>query len=64
MMVRMADPDPSEAARALNAKRWGPTAVVNAAQVVIPRADELPDAVRAELHEATAPPGGEPDGEG
>jgi hypothetical protein len=56
----MADPDASEAARALNARRWGPTAVVNAAQVVITRADELPDAVRAQLHEATGPAGGDP----
>jgi hypothetical protein len=43
----------SEAARALAARRWGPTAVVNAAQVVINRADELPEAVRVQVHEAT-----------
>jgi hypothetical protein len=48
----------SEAARALVARRWGSQAVVKAAQVVITRAGELPEAVRAELHEATGPPGG------
>jgi hypothetical protein len=53
----------SEAARQLVARRWGSQAVERAAAVVIPRAGELPAATRAALHEATAPPGGEPDGE-
>ncbi len=43
----------SQAGRALVARRWGPAAVVRAAAVVIARAGELPEAVRAELHQAT-----------
>ena len=43
----------SEAGRALARHRWGPAAVVRAAAVVISRAHELPDAVRAEVHQVT-----------
>jgi hypothetical protein len=43
----------SEAARALVARRWGSQAVEKAAQVVISRAAELPDAVREQVHQAT-----------
>jgi hypothetical protein len=50
----------SEAARALARARWGSTAVVRSAQVVIERAAELPDATRAAVHEATGPAGGDP----
>jgi hypothetical protein len=49
----MADPDLSEHARELNRARWGSQAVERAAAVVLERAAELPDAVRAQLHEAT-----------
>ena len=55
----MADPDATEAARQMNRARWGSSKVERAAQVVIPRAGELPEAVRAALHEVTAPPGDE-----
>jgi hypothetical protein len=51
--------DASEAGRALVARRWGNQAVVRAAAVVLERASELPDTTRAQLHEATGPPGGE-----
>jgi hypothetical protein len=50
----MSDAQASEAARALAVQRWGPRAVVRAAETVISRAAELPPAVRAELHLATA----------
>jgi hypothetical protein len=59
-----AQQDASEAARELARARWGSQAVERAAAVVIPRAGELSEAVRAALHEATGPAGGEPDGEG
>jgi hypothetical protein len=49
----------SEAARAAAKARWTPSpVVVRSAEVLIERHAELPDAVRAVLHEATAPPGG------
>jgi hypothetical protein len=53
----------SEAGRALAAARWGSRAVDRAAQVVISRAAELDDSLRAELHEVTGPPGGESHGD-
>ena len=53
----------SEAGRALLARRWGNQVVVRSAQVLIPRISELPDDLREQLHEATAPPGGDGDGE-
>jgi hypothetical protein len=43
----------SQAARALVAHRWGSQVVERAARTVIERADELPLALRAELHSAT-----------
>jgi hypothetical protein len=43
----------SEAGRQLVRRRWGSQAVERAAAVVITRCAELPETVRAELHEAT-----------
>ena len=48
-----AQDEASEAARALAAKRWGNTAVVRSAQVVIERHAELPDSLREQLHQVT-----------
>jgi hypothetical protein len=48
-----AQDDATVAARALAAKRWGSAAVVRSAQVVIDRADELPEQVREQVHQAT-----------
>ena len=64
MLVRMADPDASEHARALNRARWGSQVAVRSAEVVIERADELPADIREQVHQATAPPGGESRGDG
>ena len=43
----------SAAAQQLARVRWGDTKVRRAAAVVIERVAELPDAVRAELHQMT-----------
>jgi hypothetical protein len=52
--------DASEAARAMLRQRWGNAVVVRSAQVVIERVDELPEALREQLHQATGevPAGG------
>jgi hypothetical protein len=50
----MSDPDPASAARELNRIRWGDTVARRAAQVVIDRADQLPDDIRQAVHDATA----------
>jgi hypothetical protein len=60
----MTDPDASEHGRGLNRSRWGNQVAVRSAETVIERADELPAEIRAAVHEATAPPGGEPHGDG
>jgi hypothetical protein len=49
----MADAQASEAARELARARWGNAAVVRSAEVVIARADELPDSLREQLHQVT-----------
>jgi hypothetical protein len=49
----MAYSDAHEAARALALQRWGTRALVRAAAVVIERADELPEQLRAQVHEVT-----------
>jgi hypothetical protein len=49
----MANTDASEAARLLVRQRWGNRGALRAAAVVVERADELPDAVRAAVHQAT-----------
>jgi hypothetical protein len=59
-----ADEAAQQAARALAAKRWGNAVVVRSAEVVISRVDELPDATRAAVHEATGPAGGDPGDQG
>jgi hypothetical protein len=64
MLVRMADPDLSEHARELNRARWGSQVVDKAAQVVISRVAELPAEIRAQVHEATGPAGGDSHGDG
>jgi hypothetical protein len=56
----------SEAGRALIAGRWGPAGtreLARSANIVIDRADQLPADLREQVHQATAPPGGE-DGAG
>jgi len=58
-MTDAQDDAASEAARALAVKRWGNAAVVRSAQVVISRAAELPDSLRAELHQVTGEAAGE-----
>jgi hypothetical protein len=64
MAERTQDDAVSEAGRQLVARRWGNTAVVRSAEVVIARHAELPESVRAELHQVTGPPGGEPSDRG
>lgn len=49
----MAYSDTHEAARALALQRWGTRGLVRAAEVVIARADELPEQLRAQVHEVT-----------
>jgi hypothetical protein len=49
----MAYSDAHEAAKALALQRWGTRALVRAAAVVLDRVDELPEEVRAAVHEAT-----------
>ena len=49
----------SEAGRALVAARWGNTVAVRSAHVVIERVGELPAELVEQLHEVTAPAGGE-----
>lgn len=61
MLVRMADPDASEHARALNRARWGNQVVVRSAETVIERVDELPADLREQLHQLTGEAG---DGDG
>jgi hypothetical protein len=51
--VRMADTQASEAGAALARARWGDQVVRRAAAVLLERADELPDALREQVHEAT-----------
>jgi hypothetical protein len=51
MLVRMADTKVSAAARELLRARWGDQVVSRAAQTVIERAAELPEAKRAEVLE-------------
>jgi hypothetical protein len=53
----------SEAGRALVAARWGNQVAVRSAETVIERAAELPAELRAAVHEATGPAGGEPNGD-
>jgi hypothetical protein len=55
----MSTSDASSAARELNRIRWGDAVARRAAQVVIERADQLPDDLREQVHQATA--GGEGD---
>jgi hypothetical protein len=50
----MANTEASEAARLLVRQRWGNRGAVRAAAVVVERADELPEEVRAAVHEATS----------
>jgi hypothetical protein len=55
----------SEAARALVAFRWGPPGtreLARSAKTVIERAADLPDDLRAQVHQATA--GGDPGDDG
>jgi len=72
-MVRMEEraADASEAARSLANPRWGGRGVIRSANVVVERVDELPDEVRARVHETIieaadrilvrlTPPDGEP----
>jgi hypothetical protein len=64
----MSTADASEAARAEQARaaaraRWGSQVPDRAADIVIERVGELGEAKRSALHEVTAPPGGEPEGE-
>jgi hypothetical protein len=42
-----------EAARTAARARWGAQVVTRSAEVVIERVDELPDAVRERVHQAT-----------
>ena len=49
----MAYSDSHEAARQLARARWKNRGALRAAAVVVERADELPEEVRAEVHEAT-----------
>jgi hypothetical protein len=54
-MFRISDADTaSEAGRALNRLRWGNQVAVRAAETVIERADQVPDALRAEVLQALA----------
>jgi hypothetical protein len=63
-MSNAQDDAASEAGRLLARARWGSQAVDRAAELVISRAGELDDSLRAELHEITGPPGGEGHGDG
>jgi hypothetical protein len=49
----MAYSDAHEAAKALALQRWGTRGLVRAAAVVVDRASELPEEMRAAVHEAT-----------
>jgi hypothetical protein len=44
--------DLSEHAKALNRARWGDRVAVRAAEVVIERADQVPEALKAEVLQA------------
>ena len=49
----MAYSDAHQAARELARARWGTRGLERAAAVVIERADELPEQLRAQVHEVT-----------
>jgi hypothetical protein len=53
--------DTSEAARSLANARWGGTVARRAALTVIDRVADLPDDLRGQVHDATAPAGDEGD---
>ena len=62
-MADAQDDTASEAGRLLAHARWGSQAVDRAAQVVISRTAEVSPELLAQLHEATAPAGGESHGD-